>query len=123
MSDNLTEHFTRAEMACRCGCGMIPTAEFMAWLQNVRRTFDHPMPITSGARCRTHNAAIGGAEQSAHMDGLAADVAVAGTAALRLIGAAILWGVKGVGIKQHGGEHLVHLDLGSRETPTVWTYP
>ena len=115
--------FTVAEMACKCGCGSLPDPVFMDWLQHVRNSFSNPMPITSGARCPAHNAAVGGAAESAHMLGMAADVSVSGHAAMRLIGVAHLWGVKGLGLKQHGPSRMVHLDIGPRETSTVWTYP
>ena len=83
------------------------------------------MHITSGARCAKHNAAVGGAEDSMHLIGMAADVAVYGPRAMKLIGVAKLWGVQGLGLKQHGpvADRFVHLDIGQRETPTCWTYP
>lgn len=115
-------HFSVAEMACKCGCGALPDPDFMAWLEFVRGSYGKPMTITSGARCLDHNAKVGGAMESMHLKGMAADVAVDGPGALALIGAAYLWGAKGIGVKQHGGMHMVHLDIGPRETRTLWTY-
>ena len=120
---SLSEHFRRDEMECACGCGMVPTPEFMQWIEGLRKAFGSPMLITSGARCAKHNEDVGGAPDSMHVKGLAADVRVAGAAAFKLIGLAHLWGVKGLGVKQHGPTRFVHLDIGPRETPTVWSYP
>ena len=118
-------NFTAAEMACRCGCGCLPDPALMEWLQKVRFSYGFPMRITSGARCEKHNAAVGGAADSMHVQGMAADVAVYGPRAMSLIGVAKLWGVQGLGLKQHGPQagRMVHLDIGSREMPTLWTYP
>lgn len=121
----MTPHFTRAEVECRCGCGMVPTPEFMHWLEKVRCAYGSPMRITSGARCAKHNALIGGAAHSAHVMGCAVDVHADGPSAYRLTGVAKLWGATGIGMKLHGPREKwhVHLDLAPRETQTQWTYP
>lgn len=83
VSDQLTKHFKRAEFACKCGCGF-GLAEgdidprLVASLQQLRDYFQVPVKITSGCRCVRHNAAIGGARNSQHTKGKAADVKVFG---------------------------------------------
>jgi uncharacterized protein YcbK (DUF882 family) len=42
----------------------------------VRDHFGQPVTINSGYRCPSHNAAVGGATKSQHLDGIAADISV-----------------------------------------------
>ena len=53
----------------------------------------HPLPIISGRRTRRHNAAVGGAIDSQHLVGRAADLPVG----LVSVDAAILAGFTGIG--------------------------
>lgn len=75
----LSQHFTRAEFACRCGCGFDTVdADLLALLENVRDHFAVPVTINCGCRCPEHNRAVGGEPQSQHMRGRAADIVVRG---------------------------------------------
>lgn len=72
-------HFTEAEF--RCPCGACPGSAhppmdrgLILALDNVREEYGRPMRVTSGYRCPSHNAAVGGASDSAHLTGQAADV-------------------------------------------------
>ncbi|MCE8027526.1 DUF882 domain-containing protein [Halomonas daqingensis] len=73
----LSPHFVRAEFACKCGCGFdtvdIGTLEI---LEAVRTHFGQPVTITSGCRCANHNRRVGGASNSQHVFGRAADIQV-----------------------------------------------
>lgn len=82
----LTDHFSIAELshsatAERMGIDNTPpqsmtTSLFVlaVGLEQVRKLLDnHPLHIESGYRCQALNAAIGGARNSAHMQGYAAD--------------------------------------------------
>jgi len=75
----LSTHFQRAEFACKCGCGFdtvdIQTLEI---LEAVRQHFGKPVTITSGCRCPNHNRRVGGASNSQHVFGRAADIQVRG---------------------------------------------
>ena len=76
---NLSKHFARSEFACHCGCGFdVVDYELLTVLERVRERFDKPVVVTSGARCRAHNAAVGGSKSSQHIKGKAADVQVEG---------------------------------------------
>ena len=76
---DLTEHFSRWEFACRCGCGFnVVDPLFVDELERMRVQLGRPMNITSGCRCPEHNAAVGGVPNSAHIRGTAADIAVQG---------------------------------------------
>lgn len=82
----LSEHFTLAEFvesqtAARKGIDNTPPPHVLenlrilaAGLESVRALLgDRPIRISSGYRCPALNTVVGGARQSAHMDGLAAD--------------------------------------------------
>jgi uncharacterized protein YcbK (DUF882 family) len=77
---DLSEHFNRSEFACRCGCGFDTVdAELIRVLEELRRWLrDSPVTILSGCRCPIRNAVAGGAYQSQHLHGKAADIRVAG---------------------------------------------
>lgn len=79
----LSEHFHEDEFRCKC-CGQLPTGgmskSLIATLEQVRAHFGVSIKINSGYRCPKHNAAIGGAKNSQHMLGTAADIVVSGVA-------------------------------------------
>jgi len=52
--------------------------EFMVALNQLRALADRPIKINSGFRCHSHNYAIGGAINSFHTMGKAADIVIAG---------------------------------------------
>lgn len=58
------KHFKPEEFAAPHRMG----AEFMFWLDQVREAAGVPMVITSSYRTPEHNAAVGGAKDSAHCD-------------------------------------------------------
>lgn len=124
MSERLTENFLASEFRCACGrpdCDA-PRMDraFMAKLQALRTAWGRPMVITSGARCRAHNAAIGGSVGSMHLRGLAADVSMhPGKARWEFLRLAFALGFRGIGV----GRSFVHLDM--RPEPldeAVWIY-
>jgi zinc D-Ala-D-Ala carboxypeptidase len=86
----ISEHFTIEELtdsdyAARHGISNAPTQDMhenlvalAQGLERVRRVLGQPMHITSGYRSPKVNAGAGGAKDSYHMKGLAADFKVAG---------------------------------------------
>ncbi len=73
----VSPHFQRREFACRCGCGFDTVdAQTLEALERIRQHFNQPVTITSGCRCATHNASVGGARNSQHTLGRAADIQV-----------------------------------------------
>jgi uncharacterized protein YcbK (DUF882 family) len=73
-----TAHFNEQELACK-HCGKTrPSSELLAVLQLVRIHFNQPVTVTSGYRCPEHNKAVGGADKSKHLEGIAADIKVKG---------------------------------------------
>ena len=75
----LNKYFKRSEFACRCGCGTSTVdAELLQVITDVREHFGSPVVINSGHRCAKHNANVGGAKNSVHLTGKAADIRVKG---------------------------------------------
>ena len=71
----LTEHFSRKEFDCQCGCGTGEISmELVKNLELVRLEYDKPMRINSGIRCLNHNRSIGSRDTSSHIKCLAADI-------------------------------------------------
>lgn len=73
-----SEHFSRRELDCRCGCRTPPAvavnlAELAQYLEQLRALLGVPMHIHCAYRCPKHNAAIGGAPLSKHRTGEACD--------------------------------------------------
>ncbi len=118
-------NFTEAEMRCHCGCGRADMSpDFMAALQRVRVAYGKPMNITSGFRCPEYDRKIGG--KGVHPTGQASDVAISGENVHHLLAAAVVIGMRGLGIKQHGphATRFLHVDmLASPMRPRVWSYP
>ena len=76
---DLSEHFSSAEFACRCGCGRAGAdASLVDGLQALRHVVERPVRVSSGFRCAEHNRSVGGAKSSQHLAGRAADVVVDG---------------------------------------------
>jgi uncharacterized protein YcbK (DUF882 family) len=71
--------FTRAEFACKCGCGF-NTIDYtlLQVLKEVRDHFGLPLVITSGCRCFDHNRSVGGSDNSQHLLGRASDFKIVG---------------------------------------------
>ena len=79
-----TKWFSRAEFRCKCGgkfCTGFPYEPdlfLMSILDRIREHFGVPVVITSGVRCKAHNANVGGVANSKHLYGKAADFYVKG---------------------------------------------
>jgi uncharacterized protein YcbK (DUF882 family) len=79
---DISKNFNRSEFACRDGCGFATVdTELIQVLEDVREHFDSVVRITSGCRCASHNRSIGGAPDSEHTRGTAADIVVSGVSA------------------------------------------
>lgn len=88
-------------------------------LEDLRHALgDRPLSVSSAYRPPAYNASVGGASQSVHMDGLAADVHVDGASFAQLSAAAErLVGDRG-GVGLYPGQGFVHVDL--RGTRARW---
>lgn len=123
-------YFTQNEMACKCGCGLLPLPVFMDVLEDMRIAADFPFIVTSGARCPAHNSKVASTGLNGpHTLCRAADIAVAGIKAWRVAELAFAKGMTGIGWKQHGphGSRIIHLDNLDNSPlhprPIIWSYP
>lgn len=76
---NYSAHFTLKELACRCGCVTPPTVNenlgyLAVHLEQLRTLVGGPLHINDAYRCPTQNVIVGGAKNSQHLQGKAADV-------------------------------------------------
>ena len=78
----ISEHFTDKEFACKCGCGLSePSPALMVVLEKIRDlSGDKTVRIVSGRRCPKRNKQVGGAPNSQHLKGTAADIQIDGMA-------------------------------------------
>lgn len=137
-----SEHFSVAELACRCGActytGM--DAVLLAMLEQVRAVYGKPMVVSSAYRCPTYNQRVSTTgSYGPHTTGKAVDIAVHGAAArilLSIVANATFLDeagqghyFTGIGVNQRGPHsgRFIHLDVlqlddarGPR--PWIWTY-
>lgn len=108
--DNI-KHFRREEFACKCGkCGgypVEPSEKVVRVLDVFREEVGLAVYINSGIRCKEHNEAVGGADDSRHLYGDAADIRCPGKMPSELYNIAVqLLPDGGVGIYDWG----IHVD-------------
>jgi uncharacterized protein YcbK (DUF882 family) len=105
---DLSTHFNRAELECKCGCGQNTVdSKLVDLLEKIRTHFDVPVHVTSGNRCIRYNGEVGGAEFSQHLKGKAADIVVDGIPTELVAELAHDLGTPGVGCYND----FVHIDV------------
>lgn len=89
-------------------------------LDNTRHLAGLPIILTSGFRCPSYNKKVGGSRTSAHMSGLAMDIACSDPEHRFLyIRAALAAGFTRIGI----GHTFLHLDIDTTKTQNcIWHY-
>ena len=74
----LSQHFNSKEFECPCSkCDnddQVISENLIKKLELVRNDYGKPINVSSGYRCPAHNVEVGGAVDSAHVKGLAADL-------------------------------------------------
>lgn len=122
-------HFDPAkEWADRISGRIVVDTEFMDALEALRVELGFRFILTSAYRTPEHNLAVATTgERGPHTTGRAADIAVYGEWAYRLLAAAPRHGFTGLGIQQVGplSSRFIHLDMLSAPDyprPNVWTY-
>ncbi|MBQ2274591.1 MAG: peptidoglycan-binding protein [Clostridia bacterium] len=110
-------NFLVSEFCCKgndcCVAAKIDTA-LVEVLQKIREHFGVPVTINSAYRCEKHNKAVGGAKNSYHTKGMAADIVATGVKPLEIARYAESIGVKGIGLY----DDFVHVD--TRENKSFW---
>lgn len=80
------KYFKKHEFACKCGCGADAMEETLIRVADrTREHFGKPITVTSGRRCATHNAKVGGVSNSRHLHGKAMDFCVVGKTAIQVL--------------------------------------
>lgn len=120
-------YFTEAEFACKhCGQNRMDLA-FLGMVDELRHRCGFPLPVTSGYRCPTHNAAVSSTGAAGpHTTGRAVDIGVSRHRAHDVLRHAMAMGFTGIGVQQKGASRFIHLDM-LREPehaprPSVWSY-
>jgi uncharacterized protein YcbK (DUF882 family) len=105
----LTRNFKSTEFDCKgkkC-CSKTPLdIELVGYLQVFRNYFGKAITINSGYRCQKHNKNVGGAKNSRHTQGMAADIVVKGVKPLAVAQFAEMIGIRGIGLY----DNFVHID-------------
>jgi uncharacterized protein YcbK (DUF882 family) len=78
-------------------------------LDHIRETVGKPIIVTCGYRCPVHNRAVGGAKNSFHCQGVAADLSAVGIGVEELARIAVECGADGVG--RYFEKNFVHIDV------------
>lgn len=110
------KYFARSEFACPCGCGGYPAEpreKLVRLLDGMREHYGVPGVISSGVRCRKHNAAVGGVATSRHLLGQAADICFKGIRPADAVAYAYQCGAAYSYSIQSGGRDtgFVHIDV------------
>lgn len=105
-------HFDLTEFQCN-HCGQLPpngmNPILLYKLDQLRDRIGAPLYITSGYRCITHNAAVGGVSNSQHIKGNAADIYTDAMDATQLAELCKEIGFDGIGL--YAQSDFVHVDV------------
>ena len=73
---DISEHFTRDRLACKCGCGQDTVdVELIKVLEDLRRRFKQPVYVSSGNRCLAYNRTLPDSrDTSQHIKSKATDI-------------------------------------------------
>ena len=114
------QYFKDSEFACKCGCSGNIKPELLEKLHRAREIAGVPFVITSGYRCKEHNAKIGGSPTSSHLKGLAVDIRISNQNDGKILKALYCAGFNRVGIDENS---FIHVDIDSdKATDSLWFY-
>lgn len=121
----MTPHFSVAELACKCGCGMLPKIDFMEKVETLRSVYGKPMKVNSAARCPEYNAKVSSTGLTGpHTTGRAIEFGVSGADAHQLLRLAMRFGnFTGIGVSQKGPHASRFLHFDCVDGPSrLWSY-
>ena len=113
--EKLSANFKVSEFACKgsgCCAAVKVDDKLVTYLQLIRDHFSKPVTVNSGYRCPVHNKRVGGAAQSKHMGGMAADIAVEGVKPAEVAKYAESLGIRGIGLYPT----FVHIDTRTKKS-------
>lgn len=105
------------DVALRDPQGVKMHTQLMIWLDALRGALGTPFVVTSGFRPPEKNAAVGGASDSAHLDGEAVDGFAETVALTELASVALTYPFRGVGLYPYTSPPTIHLDVRERTSP------
>ncbi len=106
---NISTHFRDTEFSCHDGSGQVRIhPKLPKLLEKIRVALGKPITVNSGYRTPSYNAKIGGAKNSYHMKGMAADIVVPGVSPKDVATLARKMGAGGVGVYPN----FTHVDVG-----------
>lgn len=119
---NEIKYFKRSEFKCTCngkycnGFPVEPDEKMVRIVDQIRKHFGKPLTPNSAIRCKKRNAEVGGASNSQHLYGTAADISVPGVSPKTVAAyvETLLPNTGGIGIYSWG----VHVD--TRKTKSRW---
>jgi hypothetical protein len=127
----LREYFHDDELACRCGCGLLPPNGAVERLYALRVLLLRTIQVSSAARCRKHNKKEGGKPGSIHMPpsmrtataavygGGAFDIIADTALQIQIISYGLRCGFTGFGL----AKNYIHIDDAVRPNGlTYWRY-
>ena len=108
------KHFARDEFKCKCGkyCDGFPAEpneELVSLADRVREHFGNPATVSSGVRCKQHNANVGGVANSRHLTGKAMDFSVQSFSATTVL--AYVQSLPGIRYAYAIDSNYVHMDV------------
>ena len=114
-------HFESYEFDCPSlpNSGINMDNSFLQMLDDARGIAGIPFKITSGYRSVSHNKSVGGVQNSSHLIGKAADIAVgSGKERYIIINALIKAGFRRLGV----AKTFIHCDNDETKNNSIWTY-
>jgi hypothetical protein len=124
----MTPNFSNAELACRCGCGALPSRRFMDKVQRLRRLWDRPLTVSSAKRCPAHNQTVSATGPDGPHTKDAIDFVIPAEDVWGFVRLAMSEGFTGIGVHQRGphAKRFIHLDDLPNEPgqprPRIWSY-
>lgn len=110
----ITKNFKVREFRCRDGADEIfIDLRLVDILQKVRDHFNKPVVVTSGYRTENHNKNVGGAKNSYHLLGKAADLFINGVKAEEIAKFLANQNILGIGLYINRSQEFVHVDTRS----------
>lgn len=111
----MSKNFKVKEFACNDGSDTIYIDNQLVWyLQKIRDNYGKAVIINSAYRTSSYNKKVGGATNSYHIKGMAADIRINGVSPKTLAAYAKSIGIKGVGTYKN----FVHVD--TRTYKSYW---